>query len=262
MTRIEKCFKNLNENGRSAFIAYITAGDPSWEKTAEIILELEKSGADIIELGVPFSDPMADGPVIQQASERALKNGITLKKILAGLKELRKSSEIPVLIFSYYNPIHRMGLKAFAEQAKDSGADGALITDLTPESAQEYKSIMSRAGLNTVFLAAPTTPAERLKKIATLCSGFVYYISRTGVTGIRKEMEHAASSRVMSIKALTSLPVAVGFGVSQPKHVASVASYADGVVVGSAIVKKIEETNGDARKVGLFVKELVAGIRA
>lgn len=262
MTRIEKKFGELGRSNRKAFIAYITAGDPSWKKTKEITFALDKAGVDILELGIPFSDPMADGPVIQRASERALKGGTTLKKVLEGLKEIRRHSDIPILLFTYFNPVHRMGLAAFAKAAKNSGADGALITDLTPESAGEYKKIMRKAGLNTVFLAAPTTPVDRLKKIARLSSGFIYYISRTGVTGMHDTLEKTVSQKVKQIKKLSSLPVAVGFGISTPEHVASIARYADGVVVGSALVKSIEETHGNACKVEKLAGRLIMPLKA
>lgn len=261
MTRIEKKFSELKEAGKKAFIAYITAGDPSWEKTAKMIPALEKAGVDILELGIPFSDPMADGPAIQAAGERALKTGITVNTILNGVKEIRKECEIPILLFTYFNPPQKYGLEKFAETAREAGADGALMTDLTPESAGEYKDIMDKNRLNTVFLTAPTTPDERLEKITKLCSGFVYYVSRTGVTGVRDSLETAIGEHVQRIRKFTDLPVAVGFGVSTPEHVSEVSDVADGVVVGSAIVKKIEETNGDAAAVHDFVKNLAAPLK-
>ncbi len=261
MTKIENRFKELKQKGQKAFIAYLTAGDPTWQNTADIILEMEDAGVDIIELGIPFSDPLADGPTIQRASQRALESNISLKNILEGLTSLRKKTDIPVLVFSYYNPVFKLGIDNFAQMSKEAKADGALITDLTPESAEEYKKIMDTAELNTVFLTAPTTREKRLKEILKFCSGFVYYVSRTGVTGVQENLDMSISNQVDKIKSLTDLPVAVGFGVSKPEHVENVASYADGVVVGSAIVNKIEQTNGNAKEVGKYVKELVRGLK-
>jgi tryptophan synthase alpha chain len=261
MTRIEARFSELKKLEKKAFIAYITAGDPSWEKTEALIHMMDRVGVDILELGVPFSDPMADGPVIQQASERALKNNISIRDVLNGVQKVRAQCGMPLLLFTYYNPVHSMGLPQFARRACEAGVDGALITDLTPESAGEYTMLMKKNELNTVYLTAPTTPDARIKKIARLCSGFVYYISTTGVTGMRTKLDATIAARVSHIKELTSLPVAVGFGVSTPEQVSKVAEVADGVVVGSAIVKKIEETGGDIKQVEQFVRSLVAPIR-
>ncbi len=261
MTGIELKFRDLAKQGKKAFIAYITAGHPTWRKTLRLIPVLERAGVDILELGVPFSDPMADGPVIQKSSDCALKNGVTLSKILAGVKEIRKTSQIPILLFSYFNPVHKLGVKRFAEEAKASGADGALMTDLPPEAAAEYKSVMERAGLNTIFLAAPTTPPARLKTIAQLSSGFIYYISRTGVTGASSTLVQSLPEQVAAVKKHTHLPIAVGFGVSRPSHVKSIAQYADGIVVGSAIVGEIERTGGDPKAVEKFVRTLSQPLR-
>jgi len=256
VTRIESKFAELSSRRRKAFIAYVTAGHPSLEKTLALVPVLEKSGVDILELGVPFSDPMADGPVIQKSSECALRNGATLRKILGAVKEIRRQSEIPILLFSYFNPVHKLGIDRFAAEAKASGADGALITDLLPEAAGEYKAAMDAAGLNTVFLAAPTTPASRLREISQFSSGFIYYISRTGVTGARESLVQSLPDQVGRVKKHTALPVAVGFGVSTAAQVREVAQFADGIVVGSAIVSEIERTRGGPAVVGEFVRTL------
>lgn len=256
VTRIESKFQELARQGRKAFIAYITAGHPTWQKTVRLIPVLERAGVDILELGVPFSDPMADGPVIQESSDIALQNGMTLTKILFGIREIRKTSQIPILLFSYFNPVHKMGVGKFAASARAAGADGALMTDLPPEAAAEYKAAMTKAGLNTVFLAAPTTPPDRLKEIAKLSSGFVYYISRTGVTGASDTLAHSLSKQIALVKKYTRLPVAVGFGVSKASHVEAIGKFADGVVVGSAIVSEIERTGGEPKRVEKFVEAL------
>ena len=244
MTRIEKRFEQLKSEKRQAFIPYVTAGDPSREISAELILGLEKSGADIIELGVPFSDPIADGPVIQRATERALAQHMSLRKVLQLAKEIRRQSQIPLVLFSYYNPILRYGLERLARDAADCGIDGVLATDLTVEESADYRKAMAAANLNTIFLAAPTSSPERLKKIAQASNGFLYAVSRTGVTGETQELSNELREFITNLRKYTQIPIAVGFGISQPEHVKAVWQIADAAVVGSALVREIEKNIG------------------
>jgi tryptophan synthase alpha chain len=241
MTRIGERFASLRREGRKAFVGFVTAGDPSLERTAEAAVELEQAGVDVLELGVPFSDPLADGPVIQRASERALRRGVTFARVLDLVATIRRRSQLPLLLFSYLNPLVRFGLKRAAEQARDRGADGMLVTDLPPEEAEEWLSTARAVDLDTVFLASPTSPEARLRRVAEASRGFVYAISRTGVTGERDALSEDARPLVARLKALTDEPVAVGFGISKPEQVASVAAVADGVVVGSALVRFLEQ---------------------
>lgn len=240
---------------------YLTAGDPSLEDTGRILAAVERGGADIIELGVPFSDPLADGPVIQRASERALRAGTTLRRTLEWLPRWRESVAAPILLFTYYNPILRYGLRAFAADAKQACADGALVVDLTPEEADVYLAAMRAQHLDTVFLAAPTSPEERLKLAAGVSTGFLYLISRTGVTGERVELAASAGALVERARKVTSLPLAVGFGVSTPEQVRQVQSLAEAAVVGSAVVHAIEERYHSAGAVAIeqFVRALKEG---
>jgi len=246
MTRIEKRFEKLKSEKRHGFIPYVTAGDPTCEITGELILELEKSGADIIELGVPFSDPIADGPVIQRATERALSQHVTLRKVLDLARKIRLQSEIPLVLFSYYNPILRYGLNKLAHDAAECGIDGVLATDLTVEESGEYRRTMAAAKLNTIFLAAPTSSPERLKKIAQASNGFLYAVSRTGVTGETQKLSTELHVFLQELRRHTGIPVAVGFGISRPEHVKAVWEVADAAVVGSAIVREIEQNIGRA----------------
>jgi len=221
-------------------VAYLTAGDPSLEATEKFVLALASAGADVIELGVPFSDPVADGPVIQRASERALRSGTTLAGVLALVKSLRAKTQVPLVLFSYYNPVLQMGLEKFADAAKAAGADGVLITDVTPEEGGEYRAAMASRGLDTIFLAAPTSTDARLALIAKSSSGFLYLISRTGVTGAKDQLAEELPALARRVRRVTELPVAVGFGISQPGHVAVLGGLADAAVVGSALVEEIE----------------------
>jgi tryptophan synthase alpha chain len=239
MSRIPATF-----NGRKALIAYITAGDPTPARTPELVAALERGGADLIELGVPFSDPIADGPVIQRGAERALKAGTNVRTVLDIAREIRKSSQIPLLLFTYLNPVMRYGLENLAHDAKHAGIDGCLLTDVSVEEAEPYVTAMRAAALDTVFLAAPTSTPERLKLVAKYSSGFVYLVSRTGVTGEQVTVSASVTPLVQSMRALTALPLAVGFGISTPEQAREVAAVADGVVVGSAFVRTIEQ-NGD-----------------
>lgn len=254
MTRIGARFAALARERRTAFVGFVTAGDPSLARTVEIALALEGAGVDVLELGVPFSDPLADGPVIQRASERALAKGTTLAGVLEVVRAVRARSELPLLLFSYLNPLLRYGLDRLAADAAAAGVDGVLVTDLPPEEAGDWIACARRAGLDTVFLAAPTSPDERLKRVAEVSRGFVYAVSRTGVTGERDALSGDAAGLVGRLKALTAAPVALGFGLSTPEQVRAAAEVADGVVVGSAIVRFLEETpDGD---VGALVRWL------
>ena len=237
----------LSFQHRPGLVAYITCGDPDLDTSREVILAAIRAGADIIELGVPFSDPVADGPVIQRASERALQHGTSLENVLELARAVRKQEpNTGLLVFSYLNPVVRMGMDRFAQRAKDSGVDGVLATDLPFEEAGEYLPVMHKAGLDTVFLAAPTSPDERLRAICEVSRGFVYAVSRTGVTGTRQELAVDASGLVKRIKQFTELPVAVGFGISNAQQFEEVTSFADAAVVGSGIVQVIEKSGRNA----------------
>ena len=240
LTRISRRFAELRANGELGIVAYITAGDPSLDATQRFVLALGEAGADVIELGVPFSDPIADGPTIQRASERALRSGTTLASVLDLVKKIRASREVPLVIFSYFNPILQMGLERFADAAAAAGADGVLATDLTPEESAEYRQIVSARGLDTIFLAAPTSTDERLRKIVDCSSGFLYLISRTGVTGAKEALPEDLPALIRRARRVTQLPIAVGFGISLPGHVSILGGLADAAVVGSALVNEIE----------------------
>jgi tryptophan synthase alpha chain len=254
MTRIEKKFAQLKAENRKGFIPYITAGDPSLDLTLQLVLALEKSGADIIELGVPFSDPIADGPVIQRATERALRNGVTLRNVLELGGEICKQSEIPLVLFSYFNPLLNYGLSKLAADAVKAGFDGVLASDLTVEESATFVETMRSAGLNTIFLAAPTSSAERIRKIAQTSNGFVYAVSRTGVTGEQQDLASDLKSFLKSLRSHTTSPIAVGFGISHPDHVRAVHQEADAAIVGSSIVKEIEQQTGKPE----FVEKVAA----
>jgi tryptophan synthase alpha chain len=244
---------------KPGLVAYVTCGDPDLPTTKAIVLAAIRAGADVIELGVPFSDPVADGPVIQRASERALRQGTTLQQVLDVAAEVRRESDAGLIVFSYLNPLLRYGLERFCSAAEAAGIDGALITDLPVEEAGEYLPLMRAHRLATIFLAAPTSTDERLKKIAEASSGFVYAVSRTGVTGTRTELPQDARSLVSRIRKYTSLPVAVGFGISTPEQVAAVGEYAEAAVVGSALMQAIENSKDAAVAA---VTELVHKLRA
>ncbi len=241
MSRIDERFAARRAEGRPAFVAFLTAGDPSLDRTVEAALELEAAGADVLELGVPFSDPVADGPVIQRSSERALARGVTLGTVLRVVRRIRERSALPLLLFSYFNPLLQHGLERLAGEAKQAGVDGALVTDLPPEEAGEWLAAARRAELDTVFLASPTSPEERLRRVAEASRGFVYAVSRMGVTGERRSLSEEARPLVERLRALTEVPVVLGFGLGTPEQVKDAASAADGVVVGSALVRFLEE---------------------
>jgi tryptophan synthase alpha chain len=265
MTRIGKLFENLKRDGRKGLIAYLTAGDPSPARTPELVEALVRGGADLVELGVPFSDPIADGPVIQRAGERALKAGTTLHKVLEIAKDIRRRSEVPLLLFTYLNPVVRYGLDRLAKDAAECGMDGCLLTDASVEEAREYVDAMHKHGLDTVFLAAPTSTERRLKLVAKYSTGFVYLVSRTGITGEQASLSTAVAPLVRAMRAVTDLPLAVGFGISRPEHVAELATQVDAVVVGSALVRVIEKNLDNpklAQELEAFVRQLKGGFGA
>jgi tryptophan synthase alpha chain len=239
-TRIQELFERTRAENRAAFIAYLTAGDPTPEKTPEIVAALVRGGADLIELGVPFSDPVADGPVIQRASARALTAGTTLKKVLDIARQIRETSQVPLLLFTYLNPAIHYGFEKLAKEAKAAEIDGVLLTDLSVEEAGPYVKPLRDAGLDTVFLASPTSTERRLKLVGEYSSGFVYLVSRTGVTGERAALSESLGELIASVRKATPLPLAAGFGISTPDQAQAVARMAEGVVVGSAIVRQIE----------------------
>jgi tryptophan synthase alpha chain len=239
-TRIGERFAQLRASGELGIVAYITAGDPSLDATLRFVLALAEAGADVIELGVPFSDPLADGPTIQRASERALKSGTTLASVIDLVRRIRQSSQVPLVLFSYYNPLLQMGLEKFARAASQAGADGVLATDLTPEESADYRRILADHHLDTIFLGAPTSTDERLANIAAVSSGFLYLISRTGVTGAKDALPNDLPALIRRARLVTQLPIAVGFGISLPGHVSVLGGLADAAVVGSALVSEIE----------------------
>ena len=258
--RIAQCFESLSRSGELGLVAYVTAGDPSLQASEKIVLAAAEAGADVIELGVPFSDPVADGPTIQRASERALRGGTTLAGVLELVRRLRSRTQVPLVLFTYFNPILQMGIEKFADAAVSAGADGVLATDLTPEESGEYRTVLRSRGLDTIFLAAPTSTDARLKLIGSVSSGFLYLISRTGVTGARESLPEEVPGLVRRVRKFTSLPIAVGFGISLPTHVTVLGGIADAAVVGSAIVAEIEKA-GSPDAAAKAVGDLVAGLK-
>lgn len=261
MSRIEKTFADLKRENRRGFIPFITAGDPDLETTRELIVELALVGATAIELGVPFSDPMADGPVIQRASERALRHRFGLAEILQTIAEARKQTRVPIVLFSYFNPLLQFGIERLAREGKAAGVDGILVTDLAPEEAGRFAAMLRAHEIDMIFLVAPTSTDERLKMVTERASGFIYAVSRTGVTGAQAEMSVESEKLVSRVRQFSDLPVAVGFGISKPDQVADVWRYADAAVVGSAIVGEIEKARSAAEAVsmvGRFARELIA----
>ena len=264
MGRIADTFDRLREHGWTGFIPYITAGDPDLSTTEALVVELERRGSDLIELGVPFSDPIADGPVNQASAQRALRHRVSLSDILQMVGRLREKTEVPIVLFTYYNPVHRYGLERFVSRAADVGVDGVLALDLPPEEAGDYVALMRNRGLDTIFLIAPNSPDARIRLISSCTTGFVYYVSRTGVTGEREQLSDTIGPTVERIRKYTRNPVAVGFGISRPDQAAEIAGYADAVVVGSAIVRRIEEAEGDPNlisRIGDFVETLARPLR-
>jgi len=264
MNRIDDKFARLRENAGKAFIPYITAGDPTLERTRQLVLALERAGADIIELGIPFSDPLADGKTNQEAAERALLANVTLAQVIELVKDLRRETQIPILFFTYLNPVFQYGFEAFARDAQRAGVDGALALDMPPEEAVPLKKALDAHDVRMIFLAAPTSTEERIQKIAELAGGFIYYVSLTGVTGMRDSIATDIDEHISLIRRYSSLPVAVGFGISKPEHVSKVAAVADGVVVGSAIVKRIGsggDTDAMVEDIEEFVRELARPLK-
>jgi len=264
--RIDRRFRELNEKNKKAFIAYITAGDPSLAVTSKLVGILENSGVDILELGIPFSDPLADGPTIQAASQRALKAKTTLSRIFDMVGSLRTETDIPIVFMTYYNPVFRYGLEAFFEECKFKGVDGVIIPDLPYEETKDALKSARKHGIAVILLIAPTSTRKRVKDIAKSSSGFIYYVSLTGVTGTRKSLPEEVKSKVRQIKSVSNVPVCVGFGVSNARQAAAIANVADGVIVGSAIIKVIEGNlaNKDRMlsKVSSFAKYLSKAIHS
>jgi len=262
--RIESTFQRLRQANKKALIAYLMAGDPTLADTERLVLEIEQAGADIIELGVPFSDPIADGPVIQLAAERGLRSGTSLQKILAMMKSLRTKTQVPIVLMVYYNSIHAMGLETFCREAGMAGVDGLIVPDMPPDEAGPLKGPAAAAGLRLIFLLAPTSTTQRRTYVAKESQGFLYYVSLTGITGAKIQNMAEVGKNVAKIKKVTKTPVAVGFGVSTPEDAAQVSAMADGVIVGSAIVKQIAAHLQDPdmpAQVGRFVGSLKAAMK-
>lgn len=241
MSRIYAAFRDLRAQGRTGLVTYVTAGDPDLERSGEILVRLDRSGADLLEVGVPFSDPLADGPVIQRATERAIRAGATLDKVLRLVADVRGLINAPIVLFSYANPILRMGLDQFVDRASAAGVDGVLTLDVPPEEAGELRAAFTRARIDTIFLLSPTTRVERIRRASALGTGFLYGISRLGVTGARDEIAESARALATRVRAETGMPLALGFGLSRPEHIRAVGQYADAAVVGSALVNVIAE---------------------
>jgi len=262
--RIEGVYDELAKKNEKALITFITAGDPSIEVTEKLIFKMEASGADIIELGIPFSDPMADGPTIQASSERALGKGVHIKEVLGLVKNVRKKSNVPIILFGYYNPVFAYGLNKFARAAKRAGVDGVLIVDLPPEEAGDLLAELRNVGLALVFLLTPVSDEKRMRLVAKEGSGFIYFVSLTGVTGARVKMKADVAGHIKALRKFTKLPVGVGFGVSSPKQAKEIAAHADGVIVGSAIINIIAKkgtAKGRVTDVGRFVASLKDALR-
>lgn len=265
MNRIDQKFKDLRDDNKKAFIAYICTGDPDLDFTEKAVLGFDKIGVDIVELGIPFSDPIADGPTIQRASERALKNKVTISKAFALVRELRKKSKIPLIFMSYFNPIFRYGLKRFAKEAASSGLDGVIVPDLPFEESETLSKITDSSGIVNIPLVAPTTEKDRLKKILKATQGFIYYVSLTGITGARKGLSSELIQRLKFIKSLTAKPICVGFGISKPFQIRKIKAFCDGVIVGSAIIDVIEKNlhkRDLTKKVLCFTKTLIRAAKS
>ena len=264
MNRIDKRFAELRSRGKKALVCFLTSGDPDFETTEKLVSAIAEAGADIVELGVPFSDPLADGPSIQSSSFRALQAGASVKGVLDNVASIRKNCDVPIVLMTYFNPVHRYGLKEFARDASQAGADGVILTDLPPEEAGEWKLAADVHKIATIFLLAPTSTKERIASGAKMTSGFIYCVSRTGVTGARSEIPAEITEMVSKIKATSDLPVVVGFGISTPEHVRQVTRFADGAVVGSALVNIVADCAGSGdpvAKAGEFVRTLKIGTR-
>jgi tryptophan synthase alpha chain len=241
MSRIDAAFRELRGAGRTGLVAYLTAGDPDLERSRELLVRVDRAGADILEVGVPFSDPLADGPVIQRATERAIRAGATLPKVLDLVRDVRPLVNAPIVIFTYANPVLRMGLETFVTRASESGVDGVLLLDVPPEESAPARAALSRARIDTIFLLSPTTSDDRIRRAAALGTGFLYGISRVGVTGARDHVAASAQTLAERVRRETGMPLALGFGLSRPEHVRAIGAYADAAVVGSALVQVIAE---------------------
>jgi tryptophan synthase alpha chain len=257
ISRIEETFRRLKKKEKKAFIPYIMAGDPSLTKTKDVVLIFEKCGADIVEIGVPFTDPLADGPTIQRASERALESGITLKRVINFIKELREQTTIPIVLMTYYNPVFKYGEEDFIKDAKNVGVDGIIIPDLPPDEAGSFIFLSRKACIDTIFLLAPTSTTERVKKVVKATRGFIYYVSITGITGSKLLLNGSMESQINRIRKYTKKPIAVGFGVSTPEEAFKVSKIADGVIVGSAIVKRINYSPEELKRYIMDLREAI-----
>ena len=265
MNRIDARFAQLQAAKQKAFVVYIGAGDPTLEATRQLALAFDKAGVDVLELGVPFSDPLADGLVNQLAAQRGLESGTTPKKVLETVTAIRRESQVPIVLYIYFNLIHKQGVKAFIDDAARAGVDGLLVLDLPPEESENYEQLMGAAGLCNIYLIAPTTPEDRIELIVKRARGFIYYVSREGVTGMQSKISDTIESMTKRIRAHTDLPMAIGFGVSNPEQARTVAQYGEGVVVGSAIVNQIAEHGHSADLVPLvsdFVRSLGKGVKS
>jgi tryptophan synthase alpha chain len=264
MNRIVERFARLKREGKKGFVVYIGAGDPNLEATRQLGLAFDQAGVDVLELGVPFSDPLADGLVNQLAAQRGLESGTTPPKVLETVAAVRKESQIPVVLYIYFNLIHKVGLEKFVGDAASAGVDGLLVLDLPPEESQNYEALMQKAGLCNIYLVAPTTPDDRIELIVKRGAGFIYYVSREGVTGMQQKISDTIASMTAKIRSHTDLPIAIGFGISNPEQAKAVAQFAEAIVVGSAVVNQIAEfgKNSDmVSRVGKFVSTLVSAIK-
>ena len=264
MNRIVERFARLKREGKKGFVVYIGAGDPNLEATRQLGLAFDQAGVDVLELGVPFSDPLADGLVNQLAAQRGLESGATPPNVLETVAAIRKESQIPVVLYIYFNLIHKVGLEKFIGDAASAGVDGLLVLDLPPEESQNYEALMRKAGLCNIYLVAPTTPDDRIELIVKRGSGFIYYVSREGVTGMQQKISDTIASMTAKIRSLTDLPIAIGFGISNPEQARAVAQYAEAIVVGSAVVNQIAEFGKKSdmvSRVGKFVSTLVSAIK-
>ena len=264
MNRIEERFQKLRAEGRKGFVVYIGAGDPSLERTKELVLAFDLEGIDVVELGVPFSDPLADGLVNQLAAQRGLESGTTPKKVLETVAAVRKESHVPIVLYIYFNLMHRVGLANFIKEAAAAGVDGLLTLDLPPEESENYEALMKAAGMAVVYLVAPTTPEERIELIVKRASGFIYYVSREGVTGMQEKIATNINAMTALIRKHTDLPIAVGFGISNPEQARTVAEFGEAIVVGSAVVNQIARHGREpdlVKRVAEFVRPLVAAVK-
>ncbi len=266
MSRIAERFASLRERQEGALVVFVTAGDPTPELSGKLVLSIAEAGADVIEIGIPFSDPLADGPTIQASTFRALQRGMTPARAIEMIARVRSQSDVPLVVMTYFNPVWQMGVERFAREASEAGVDGIIMTDMPPDEAEEWHLIAHRYGLDTIFLVAPTSTTERMKRVAQMSSGFVYCVSRTGVTGAREDLPEEVPQMLQVMRQLTELPLCVGFGIARPEHVEAVCQIADGAVVGSAVVSLIEKeaTRGEQTvlaAVHQFVKELKEATR-